>query len=912
MINDVTSLEELRQVVAVGQGFLYNDFGGTKPEYCLIHRVGCRHVDRMLKVKKGRLTYSKVWSDELTSLQTWLNQNARIFALCSACKPGVSDSSSPRLQLDPNHQWAFVSSAPGEPRVQLWTAWRMPFETDQSEEQRRLVALIAPHLRTLSCGPGQQLHGRFVHEDRNGRQPDAENVTFYNWRRGDGQCPFSGRSLSFERSYSPPPPAPVQNHLRFFTEWSVRAAGSDIGGWVATGPPPSSAGPLPGAREGQGGGVGGGGRMWSKPIDLRSSAALPRIGPPASAQTPNMDLPELRGFMAPLEEARPADHLAELSRLAADMDAGRVDLLVTIGVNPVYDAPVDLRFGERMAKVRLRVFMGLHEDETARLSQWVIPETHFLEAWSDTRAFDGTVSVVQPLIAPLYECHSPHELLAVLGGRIDGKAYDLVREFWQKQRGTGAFGPMTRPDGTADASFDALWRRTIHDGFLAGSAFPPKAVTLRPDAIGAAPPPPSAGTLEITFRPCPNVLDGRFANNGWLQELPRPVTKIAWDNVLSVSPNTAKRLGLLDQDLVTVRVGGGSVKLPVWRVPGQPDDSVMVHIGYGRTRAGRVGSGVGVDVAPLRPAAARWMATGVEIAANGERYQLACTQGHFAIENRFHVRADTLAHYEEAPDFAQHVVHTFGPEMTLYSNDEWKYEGHAWGMSIDLNACTGCNACVVACQAENNIPVVGKDQVARQREMHWIRIDRYYTGDENDPKETYFQPMACHHCETAPCEVVCPVAATVHSSEGLNDMVYNRCVGTRYCSHNCPYKVRRFNFLNWHKGIEETTKMVFNPDVTVRMRGVMEKCTYCVQRIQEKKIEAKAQGRRTLKDGEVKSACQQVCPAGAIAFGNINDPESRVAKLKAQQRDYELLEELNTRPRTTYLAKLRNPNPELA
>jgi molybdopterin-containing oxidoreductase family iron-sulfur binding subunit len=614
----------------------------------------------------------------------------------------------------------------------------------------------------------------------------------------------------------------------------------------------------------------------------------------------------------PTIEARPANQLADLTQLASDLDAGRVDLLVTIGVNPVYDAPPDLKFAERMQKAKLRVFMGLYEDETAALAQWVVPETHFLEHWSDARAFDGTVSIVQPLIAPLYENHSPHELLAVLNGRVDATPYAVVREFWEKQYASaeGRFGPMVKDDGTGHASFDQMARQALHDGFIAGSAFTPREVTLRPEAVGAAAAVPPADALEVTFRPCPNVHDGSLANNGWLQELPRPVTKLVWDNALLVSPDTARRLGVLDQDLVTLRLHGQQIELPVWRLPGQPDNSLMVTIGYGRARAGRVGTGVGVDVNAVRPSAALWMASGAEVAANGERYQLACTQGHFAIENRHHVRSAVLEHYHEEPDFAAHAVHTFGEEMTLYNPDEWKYEGHAWGMSIDLNACTGCNACVVACQAENNIPVVGKDQVARQREMHWLRIDRYYTGEENDPKETYFQPMMCHHCEAAPCEVVCPVAATVHSSEGLNDMVYNRCVGTRYCSHNCPYKVRRFNFFLYNDWETPSLKMVRNPDVTVRSRGVMEKCTYCVQRINWARIDAKRED-RGVRDGEVVTACEAACPARAIVFGNVNDASSRVAAAKKLPRAYGALAELNVRPRTTYLAAVRNPNPEI-
>jgi molybdopterin-containing oxidoreductase family iron-sulfur binding subunit len=610
-------------------------------------------------------------------------------------------------------------------------------------------------------------------------------------------------------------------------------------------------------------------------------------------------------------EARPSDQLADMKALAADMDAGRVDLLVIAGTNPVYDAPPDLAFAERVGKVRVRVYLGLFEDETAAVCQWNLSETHFLEQWSDARAFDGTVSIVQPLIAPLYDSHSIHELVAVLAGKFDVTAYAAVRDFWKRQLDTRstAFGPLATRDGSAFASLDDFWRQAVHDGFVAGSAFTPVPVSIAANAVSTPPATPAGDALELTFRPCPNVLDGRFANNGWLQELPRPVTKIAWDNVVSIGPATARKLGVLSQDIVTLRANGQSVKVPAWVLPGQPDGTLMVHIGYGRTRAGRVGNGVGADVNPLRASDALWAVSGVEVLTNGERAELACTQGHFAIENRHHLRAGGLEEYKHAPDFAHHLAHTPGPEMSLYP-DEWKYDGYAWGMSIDLNACTGCNACVVACQAENNIPVVGKEQVRRQREMHWIRIDRYYTGDAGDPKETYFQPMTCHHCENAPCEVVCPVAATAHSHEGLNDMVYNRCVGTRYCSHNCPYKVRRFNFLLYSDWTTETLRMQKNPDVTVRSRGVMEKCTYCVQRINWARIDAKRED-RAIRDGEIVTACESACPAQAIVFGNVNDPASRVAALKKAPRSYGALSELNTRPRTTYLAAVRNPNLEI-
>jgi molybdopterin-containing oxidoreductase family iron-sulfur binding subunit len=626
----------------------------------------------------------------------------------------------------------------------------------------------------------------------------------------------------------------------------------------------------------------------------------------------------------PTPEAVPTEQYAAFRTLAGEMAAGKVDLLVIISANPVFTAPPDLAFAEAMNKVQLRVHMGLFEDETARLCHWHIPETHFLEAWSDACAFDGTVSIVQPLIAPLYENRSPHELLAVMSGKPDLTSLDIVRGFWRKAwdgGASGAWGSLADSQGKPFATVDAFWRRALHDGFIAGTEHQPKDVVLSASAVTAPSPLPAADALEITFRPDPNIWDGRFANNGWLQELPRPVTKISWDSVAHVSPATAERLGVSSgffkgvigiqqaTDVVTLTLGGREIQMPVWVLPGQPDGSVMVTIGHGRTSAGRVGSGAGVDANPLRSTAAPWIASGLQIAKAGRTYPIACTQGHFALEGRNHVRAASLTFYKEEPEFAHHLGHTPGPEATLHGN-QWKYDGYSWGMSVDLHACVGCNACVVACQSENNIPVVGKDQVSRQREMHWLRVDRYYVGSADNP-EMFFQPMMCQHCETAPCEVVCPVAATVHSDEGLNDMVYNRCVGTRYCSNNCPYKVRRFNFLLYSDWTTPTLKMARNPDVTVRSRGVMEKCTYCVQRINHARVAAKRED-RAIRDGEVVTACQAACPAGAIAFGNINDPAAEVTKMKKEPRNYGVLADLNTRPRTTYLAAVRNTNTGLA
>jgi molybdopterin-containing oxidoreductase family iron-sulfur binding subunit len=432
---------------------------------------------------------------------------------------------------------------------------------------------------------------------------------------------------------------------------------------------------------------------------------------------------------------------------------------------------------------------------------------------------------------------------------------------------------------------------------------------LRSDFLAdTRPPTPSSNSLEIIFRADPTVFDGCFANNGWLQELPKAITRLTWDNAALISPATAERLSLSNEELVELRYRGRSVHAPVWIVPGHPPDSVTVHFGYGRRRAGQVGTGTGFNAYALRTTDAPWFGAGLEIHKVGGRYPLSSTQHHQSMEGRPLVRVGTLEEYRTHPDFAREMEEAPSRDMSLYP-DEHKYEGYAWGMAIDLNSCVGCNACAMACQAENNIPIVGKTEVARGHEMHWIRIDRYYAGDVDNPA-TYHQPVPCMHCENAPCEVVCPVGATVHSSEGLNEMVYNRCVGTKYCSNNCPYKVRRFNWFKYSDFDTESLKPLRNPDVTVRSRGVMEKCTYCVQRINAGRIQAEKEN-RPIRDGEVVTACQQACPAEAIVFGDINDANSRVAKLKAEPRNYALLGSLNTRPRTTYLARLHNPNPEI-
>lgn len=605
-------------------------------------------------------------------------------------------------------------------------------------------------------------------------------------------------------------------------------------------------------------------------------------------------------------EVNAVDHEPSLRELTADMDAGRVTTLVIVGTNPIYTAPADLQLALKMPRVPLRIYMGTHADETAALSDWHIPQTHYLEEWSDARAFDGTVSLVQPLVAPLYDAHSPHELLSALADQPPRTGYQIVREYWQSR--------------SADPGFDRSWRRALHDGVVADTTHQPRTVRVNAETVLNTPIAKPTSGIELLFRPDPTVHDGQFANNGWLQELPKPLTKLTWDNAALFSPRTAERLGIEARiafrggehgqtlaQVVVLTYAGRTLRVPAWIAPGQADECVTLHIGHGRRRAGRVGTGVGVNAYELRTSAAPWSAGPVEVIVTAERVPLASTQAHHSMEGRDLIRTGTLEEFLADSGFAHRGHPTPARTLTLYPDAS--SAGYGWGMTIDLNACTGCNACIVACQAENNIPVVGKDEVLRGREMHWLRVDRYHTGSLDAPG-THFQPIPCMHCETAPCEVVCPVNATVHSSEGLNEMVYNRCVGTRYCSNNCPYKVRRFNFFQYADWDTPSLALLRNPDVSVRTRGVMEKCTYCVQRISAAKIQSGLDG-RTVRDGEIATACEAVCPAQAIVFGDINDPNSRVSQLKRDPRNYGLLAELNTRPRTTYLADLRNPNPEL-
>ena len=649
---------------------------------------------------------------------------------------------------------------------------------------------------------------------------------------------------------------------------------------------------------------------------------------------------------------------AALKALAAEMNGGQVSTLVILGGNPVYTAPADLQFATAMAKVANTIHLGVDEDETAVAAKWHAPEAHYLETWSDARSADGTVAIQQPMIDSMYGGKTVAEMIALIVDYKDKKAHDIVKNFyatgakaadaekaWKKALNDGIVSFSTASGGVATASGRAS---TVSGGaaMVSGSAATAsgsvaktaESVKVTADAkklsaMIAAEPKSSGNGIEVSFVPGASTYDGRFANNGWMQEAPDPMTKLTWGNAAMISPATARAQSLKDGDVVTLSRGNYKLDAAVMIQPGQADQAVTIALGYGRTECGNVGKNVGFNAGAIRTSDSFWFADGFSMSATGARHTHATTQEHGTIDepttnpvkralapeldsqnasrtdDRPVFREGTVAEYKKNPKFVEEMQEV--PELHSIYPERVYDKGYQWGMAIDLNSCTGCNACVLACQAENNIPVVGKYQVTRGREMHWIRMDRYYIGPEDDPRAVE-QPIPCMQCENAPCENVCPVAATTHSPEGLNDMVYNRCVGTRYCLNNCPFKVRHFNFLNFHKHDPEIVGMVHNPDVTVRMRGVMEKCTYCVQRIQEAKIKSQVEGRRDqIKDGEIVTACQQTCPADAIVFGNINDPASRVTKLKQQERNYAMLAELDIKPRTTYLAKLRNTNPEL-
>ena len=622
--------------------------------------------------------------------------------------------------------------------------------------------------------------------------------------------------------------------------------------------------------------------------------------------------------------------------LLTDIKGAKIKTLLISNTNPVYSAPADLKVGEVLsaATAVAKIHHGLYFDETAEVADWHIPMTHTLEAWGDARSFEGTATIVQPLIAPLYEGRSDIEVFSGLLGEPKG-GYDLVRETLTSK-------------GFGGATFEKAWREAIHNGTIPNSASATLAM-----AGGAAPLPAPIKSkgMEVVFAPDPTIFDGRFANNGWLQETPKPLSKLVWDNVVYMAPSDAESNKIAMDDVVLVKTAAGEVEGTAFILPGHAKGSVTIHLGYGRTAGGTLATLSGVDGGGFSAyklmSAKNTCFADVTITPTGKTQHLSTTQGHNPLggdripDHRDVIREATLEKFNAAEDKREALMvgHSMEQEEikenNLFPEEVFEWKGEQWGMTIDMNACTGCGACITACQAENNISVVGKEQVSRGREMHWIRIDRYYSGSDENPSVTW-QPVACVHCEAAPCEPVCPVAATVHSHEGINQMVYNRCVGTRYCSNNCPYKVRRFNYLNWtdnqaqfsdkNKKVStryipgaiynpkdnglQLLKMLNNPDVSVRGRGVMEKCTYCTQRINEARIEAKKAG-RPIAEGDVVTACQQACPSEAIVFGNIADKNSAVAKLRKDPRSYLLLEELQTRPRTSHLAKLRNPNPEI-
>ena len=593
-----------------------------------------------------------------------------------------------------------------------------------------------------------------------------------------------------------------------------------------------------------------------------------------------------------------------IADLCARIREGSIETLFVIDTNPVFDAPADLNFLEVLNAVPLSIHYGLYVNETALQCEWHIPATHELEMWSDARAYDGTPSLLQPLIAPLYQGVSPHELLAAIQGISGSTGYEIVRSYWREQIG--------------EANFDSWWRESLHAGIAKEPQGPQPRISSTNDRAGTQPtaatqsvaaeaPPTSDDELEIVFKPDPRVWDGRFANNAWLQELPQPVTTLTWDNAAFLSPSLGRKLNLKTGQRVTLKYREYEVQAPVLIMPGHAEDSVTVYFGRGRTAGGRVADGVGFNAYQLRTVDAPWFAEGLRVRQTAGEYPLAFTQYHHDdLKGRNVFHAGTIQQFREAPRSVLGEEYR-EPLLSLYQ--PYAYDGYKWGMNIDLTACIGCGVCTLACQAENNIPVVGKEGVRRQREMHWIRVDRYLEGDPHHP-HMFHAPVPCMHCEKAPCELVCPVAATLHNDEGLNLMVYNRCIGTRYCSNNCPYKVRRFNFFDYIPDDGSTINLQFNPEVTVRDRGVMEKCTYCVQRIESARIAAQIADRR-IREHEVVPACAQACPTAAIVFGDLNNPEHQVARLARQPHDYGMLSELNTRPRTTYLARIANPNPLL-
>jgi MoCo/4Fe-4S cofactor protein with predicted Tat translocation signal len=609
---------------------------------------------------------------------------------------------------------------------------------------------------------------------------------------------------------------------------------------------------------------------------------------------------------APLT-ADPLAGSAPLGALAEEIAAGTVDTLVITAANPAYAAPADLKVAQLLKRVQNTIYYTLYEDETAAVCNTIIPAAHPLETWGDARATDGVVSIVQPLIAPLWGGFQEVDLLAAFLGEGDVGAHELLRRYWHGQ-------------AKVAGDFDGNWERWLADGLVPDtSSGVESGLAVDGSALAGAVTPLLAKNktgMEIAFQIDPKVYDGRFANNAWLQELPHPVTKVTWDNAAMISGPTAKQLDVETGDIVQITYRERMVEAPVMIVPGHVDDAVTLPLGYGREAGGAIAKGVGFNAGALRVSDAPWFDRGVTLTKTGRHYKFAITQDHWdmAPDGRETpppaVAAPLAEVLKEGSKFHEELEGRRGPQPTIHEPVDYSSQPYKWGMAVDLNKCTGCSACVMSCVSENNIPIVGRENVIKGREMAWIRIDRYFVGSPDDP-EVINQPLGCVQCETAPCEYVCPVNATVHSDEGLNEMVYNRCIGTRYCSNNCPYKVRRFNFLDYVSDYTAARQLGTNPDVTVRSRGIMEKCTYCVQRIERARISTRIEG-RTIGDGELETACQQGCPTRAIVFGSLNDPSSKVSQLHADARRYDLLHEIGTRPRTAYLARVRNPNPDLA
>jgi molybdopterin-containing oxidoreductase family iron-sulfur binding subunit len=600
---------------------------------------------------------------------------------------------------------------------------------------------------------------------------------------------------------------------------------------------------------------------------------------------------------APVDLIEPVDpvdagHAESVKALAEDLAARKVETLVVIGANPAYDSPGHLQLGNLIAAVPFSAHLGLYGDESAMRCRWRLPMSHPLESWSDLRAFEGTASIVQPLIRPLYDSRTAHELLAIMLGELSPSSHGIVMANWRARSGA--------------SDFTTWWREVLHNGVIPDTASHPVAATSA--ALPEARPASAADGFTLTIAPDPSVWDGSFANNAWLQECPQPLTTQVWGNALHLSPADATRLGVVDGDVVHLQIGSAAIDAPVLVRAGQPENVVAATLGYGRRSAGAIGDRIGFDVFGMRTVDNPWLRSGARLTKTGRTQNLLLVQKQFQLggeatelQPRLSI-ADLAAGKEPANRPGQHLA-------TLYPS--FSYDSYAWAMVVDNAACIGCNACVVACQAENNVPVVGPEEIAVGRDMHWLRVDTYVVHGRPG-----FSPVPCMHCEHAPCEPVCPVAASIHDGEGLNVQVYNRCIGTRFCQSNCPYKVRRFNFFGYADGQEyanlgaEPVKAVFNPDVSVRARGVMEKCTYCVQRISRARRAAEKDCRR-IHDGEVVTACQAACPTRAISFGDLSDPGAKINELRNEPRLYELLGHLGTRPRTTYLARIRNPNPEL-